>query len=72
VLEAELTRWLDLLRRRYRPQRIILFGSLASGPLAEWSDVDLVVIKETPLSFLQRSAEVLRLLHPRAGVDVLV
>jgi predicted nucleotidyltransferase len=72
VLERELTRWLGLLRRRYDPDRIILFGSLAQGQVWDWSDVDLVIDKQTALPFLDRIDEVLRLLEPRVGLDVLV
>jgi len=72
VLERELTRWLGLLRRRYDPDRIILFGSLAQGQVWDWSDVDLVIVKQTALPFLDRIDEVLRLLEPRVGLDVLV
>lgn len=32
----------------------------------------LVVVKETSLPFLKRTEEVLHLLHPQVGVDVLV
>jgi predicted nucleotidyltransferase len=72
LLEAELGRWVRLLIENYNPQRILLFGSLATGEVDEWSDVDLVVVKETSLRFLDRIREVLQLLHPRVGVDVLV
>jgi len=71
-LEGELHRWVGLLRRRYHPDRIILFGSLAQGRVWDWSDVDLVVVKQTALPFLDRVDEVLRLLQPRVGLDVLV
>ena len=72
LLEAELGRWVRLLIENYNPQHILLFGSLATGEVDEWSDVDLVVVKETSLRFLDRIREVLQLLHPRVGVDVLV
>ena len=72
LLEAELERWVRLLIENYNPQRILLFGSLATGAVDEWSDVDLVIVKETPLRFLDRIREVLELLHPRVGLDVLV
>ena len=34
-------------RRPYGPQKIILFGSYAYGQPKPWSDVDLLVVKET-------------------------
>lgn len=72
VLEAELARYVQLLREQYAPQRILLFGSLISGEIREWSDIDLVIIKETERKFLDRTREVLQLLRPQVGVDILV
>lgn len=72
VLEAELARYVQLLREQYAPQRILLFGSLISGEVKEWSDIDLVIIKETERKFLDRTREVLQLLRPQVGVDILV
>jgi len=71
-LEAELQRCLDLLITHYRPQRILLFGSLAQGRAGESSDIDLIVIKQTDKRFLDRIAEVLRLIKPREALDVFV
>ena len=60
--EAKLTKALEqilqTLTTKYRPEKIILFGSMASGNIGEWSDLDLVVIKDTPLPFYQRLKEV--------------
>ena len=72
VLEAELARYVQLLREHYAPQRIRWFGSLISGEVKEWSDIDLVIIKETERQFLDRTREVLQLLRPQVGVDILV
>lgn len=72
VLEAELERCVQLLCERYDPQRILLFGSLAVGEVQEWSDIDLVIIKETERRFLDRTREVLELLRPQVGIDALV
>jgi uncharacterized protein len=71
-LERELTRWLPLLIAHERPSKIILFGSYCTGEIKEWSDLDLVIIKETQEPFLDRTRQVLELLEPRVGVDVLV
>jgi predicted nucleotidyltransferase len=42
------------LLRDYEPERIILFGSHARGEADEYSDYDVVVIKRTNRSFLER------------------
>ena len=72
ILQTELARYVQLLCEQYTPQRIILFGSLATAETGEWSDIDLVIIKETGARFLDRTKEVLQLLRPKVGLDVLV
>jgi predicted nucleotidyltransferase len=71
-MERELDRWLPLLVAHERPEKIILFGSFCSGDLSEWSDLDLVIVKETQAPFLDRIRQVLELLKPQVGLDVLV
>jgi predicted nucleotidyltransferase len=57
-LEQALDRILQILITQYQPEKIILFGSMATGNVTDWSDLDLVVIKETSLPFLQRPVSV--------------
>lgn len=71
-LEAELQRCVEVLVREYRPQRILLFGSLAQGRVHEYSDIDLIVIKDTDKPFWDRIWEVLRLLKSKEALDILV
>jgi predicted nucleotidyltransferase len=71
-LEGELDRWLPLLIAHEQPEKIILFGSFCAGVVSEWSDIDLVIIKETRAPFLDRTRQVLELLRPQVGVDILV
>jgi predicted nucleotidyltransferase len=71
-LERELERWLPLLVAYERPDTIILFGSYVSGEIEEWSDVDMVIVKNDDAPFLERTRRVLALLQPRVGLDVLV
>jgi predicted nucleotidyltransferase len=72
LLHNELQRWLPLLIKSFDPEQIILFGSLNRGQVTEWSDIDLVIIQDTKLPFLKRIQQVLRLLHPKVGLDILV
>ena len=67
-----MSRWLPLLIAYEQPEKIILFGSYCTGQIGEWSDLDLVIIKETEAPFLDRTRRVLELLKPKVGVDVLV
>lgn len=54
----------DLLVRSYHPEKVVLFGSSVSGHMDEESDVDLLIIKDTPLPFHRRGSEVRALLRP--------
>jgi len=67
-----LNRWLPLLIAHEQPDKIILFGSYCADRVDEWSDLDLVIVKDTDARFLDRTRQVLALLRPRVGLDVLV
>ena len=71
-LEQELHRIMEILIREYQPEKLILFGSAAQGEIHEWSDLDLVVVKRTDKPLLERIEEVLQLVRPKVGLDVLV
>ena len=71
-LEQELRRMIPVIVREYRPDRVILFGSLAQGTTHEWSDIDLAIVKETPRRFIDRIGEIFRLTHPQVGLNVVV
>lgn len=58
--------------REYGPERIILFGSQARGDADQYSDLDVVIIKETDERFLDRLETVYELVQPRFAMDVLV
>ncbi len=72
ALEAELARVLPLLIDEYGAEKVILFGSLATGEIGEWSDLDLVVIKDTGKGFMDRIDDVTRLIRPQLATDVVV
>ena len=42
--EALVSTMVDRIVGRFRPLRVVLFGSLARGTATEWSDVDLLVV----------------------------
>lgn len=57
----------------YEPERIILFGSHATGRAQEGSDIDLLIVKETDRVPLERRIEVERILSDRlVSLDLLV
>ncbi len=46
----------------YTPQKVILYGSYAYGTPHRDSDIDLLIIKDTPERFLDRWAAIRRIL----------
>ena len=56
----------------YEPEKIILFGSAARGDTDEYSDLDLIVIKQSNKRFVERLVEVTAYLPRDTAVDVLV
>lgn len=74
--EMLLKKWLKTILKKlieeYKPEKIILFGSLASGKIDDASDIDLVIVKRTRKRFLRRAIEVSLLCAARVGVDYFV
>ena len=58
--------------KKYKPEKIILFGSFAFGRPKENSDIDLVVIKKTRKRFMKRLFEICRCIKSWMGTDILV
>ena len=56
----------------FRPERIILFGSHASGHAREDSDVDLLVVMPFKGKCARKSVEILNRVEPDFPVDVIV
>lgn len=71
-LNRELVRIVSLLKKKYKPEKIILYGSFAHGRVYEWSDLDLVVVKKTKKRFYDRIGEASGLFDHREAVDLLV
>ena len=71
LLEEELNRIVEVLKRNFDPEKILLFGSLADGNIHEWSDIDLVIVKKTGKRPLDRILEASRLINPTIGIDLL-
>jgi predicted nucleotidyltransferase len=72
VLKTEYKRILDIIARKYKPEKVILFGSFAEGEIHEWSDIDMLIIKETPLRPIERPVELSRLVEPKVGIDFFI
>lgn len=61
------------IAQKFDPDKIILFGSYAYGDPKPWSDVDLLVVMETPEGNLAQMLAISRALSPHAfGLDIIV
>lgn len=60
------------IAKKFDPEKIILFGSHAYGKPSGWSDVDLLVVMETPKGEMETIMEIVRSLPPILfSVDIL-
>ncbi len=57
---------------KFKPQKIILFGSYARGNPRPESDLDLLVVMDTPLKESKQSLEIRRHLDVMFGIDLIV
>jgi predicted nucleotidyltransferase len=67
---TELERLCGVLRE-IGARQVILFGSAARGEAGLDSDLDLLVVLETDLNFVERLAFLYRMLLPQVDVDIL-
>ncbi len=72
LLSRELDRFVRIVSAEMSPERIIVFGSAASGEIGEWSDLDVAVVMETDLPFLERLRLILRRVLPKVTLDLFV
>ncbi|WP_222927182.1 nucleotidyltransferase domain-containing protein [Thermosediminibacter litoriperuensis] len=72
LLNNELERMVKVLAEEYQAEKVILFGSLAEGDIHDWSDIDLIVVKETSKPFYERLEEVVEIVKPNVGTDIIV
>lgn len=51
---------------------VVVFGSFARGDTDRWSDLDMIAVMESDLSFIKRLGELYVALVPTVGLDLLV
>jgi len=49
IIQFKLNNIISQIRDKYKPEQIILFGSLARGEFNKDSDIDLLIIKDNVL-----------------------
>lgn len=74
MLSPETIRTLvEKIAATYQPEKIMLFGSYATGRATDDSDVDLLIIKDTGVPRHQRGREVRRFLYGlKIPMDIVV
>lgn len=70
--EAEIENITNQIVKKYKPEKIILFGSGSSGHLRQGSDVDLLIIKDTRKKYFDRVHEVARISNSKFPTDIFV
>jgi predicted nucleotidyltransferase len=53
-ISSQIEEYCQEIVRELNPRQIILFGSFATGDISEGSDIDIMVIADFQLSFLDR------------------
>lgn len=74
LLEKDLKKIVARLKKKYHPEKIILFGSLAGGRVSPDGDLDLLLVKRrVPERYWDRIREVAPLLvDSEVGIDFVV
>ena len=73
IPESAILAVVEHIARKFQPDKIVLFGSYAYGQPKPGSDVDLLVVMDTPDGDWPPTLAILRSLSPfRFGVDVIV
>lgn len=72
AFQSHLDKIIDTIARKYQPEKIILFGSAASGKIHEDSDADLAIIKKTEKNIYDRIGEVSDMVEHNIALDIIV
>lgn len=73
IRKRKISEIIEKITLGYNPDKIILFGSYASGKADENSDIDLLVIKESDLPRPERTVKVRRMLFGmNVPIDLIV
>lgn len=59
----------EKIRERFQPLKVILFGSRAAGTADEGSDIDFLIVMETPLPPYRQASLIRQFLDETFGVS---
>ncbi len=72
-LQKEIESITQQILKKYKPEKVILFGSAARGKFSSDSDADFLIIKkETPFYGADRIRELSRLIERNIPIDFLI
>ncbi len=72
VQRSDIIEYANEVARKFRPERVILFGSYAEGKATEDSDVDLFVEMDYTQSSLQQALAIRKAIHRTFPLDLVV
>ena len=72
ISKKEITDFARAIAERYRPQKIVLFGSQAEGHPTSDSDVDVLVLMDYEGLAPHKAAEIVAAINPKFPVDLFV
>jgi len=72
ILQQAIDQVVKQIVEKFKPQKIILFGSYARGNPRPESDVDMLVIMDTPLKEVQQAIQICQQIEYRFGLDLIV
>jgi predicted nucleotidyltransferase len=75
VLDFDRTALLEMIRQKLGGRNVAagyFFGSFACGKEHLWSDIDLIIVKDSKLPFIERPREFFDLMDIGIPVDILV
>lgn len=72
VAFAEIQKFVADVAREFLPEKVILFGSYATGSAKAESDVDLLVVMREDVSGVRVAADIITRLKPTLPVELIV
>lgn len=70
--KSEAERISNILVEKYKPEKVILFGSVARGEETKESDLDLFLVKDTDKNYFDRVSEAEKFIKTDKEVDLII